>query len=232
MEQQEASRRAAQHALLAALRQFRSDPLIELRDALPALNPPEARAGSSSGSPERAARILEARERVQALGPAAAPLRVVEAAPAELEDPLVGVLDVEAWAERWRLHALRDLAPHLRAYWQKRPAAGTRFEFPPRILPLRLQSSIDLDPDRDSKDAFLARAEALYEEHLQALPVRPHHRRRQLMQHAKWYVRLHVQGWTADKIAQEATTAKESTDVSTIRKGVAEFARLLSTGRN
>jgi hypothetical protein len=85
--------------------------------------------------------------------------------------------------------------------------------------------AIELDADRDSRDAFLARAEALYEEHARRLSLRPHHRRRQLRRHAEWYVRAHVQGWTAERIADDATTADDAPDVSTIRKGIVEFAR-------
>jgi len=158
----------------------------------------------------------EAIRRVQALTP-------VADTPPEL------AFDFDAWADRWHLHALRDLAPYLRRHWQNRPAAGARFESIPRVVRERritLRITAKLDPDRETKDSFLApiiaQAEAFYDKHAKALPVAPHHRRRQLQQHAEWYVRKHVQGWTFNRIADDVVTGTD-----TIRKGIATFARLL-----
>ena len=92
------------------------------------------------------------------------------------------------------------------------------------MVPLKLQRriTVEIDADRDTKAAFLARAEAFYEQQVKALSVVPHHRRRELRQHAEWYVRKHVQGWTFNQIADDVVTG---TDM--IRKGITTFARLL-----
>lgn len=225
MDRQEATRRAAQHALLDALRQFYPQPLVELRNGLPSMNgrpaatdePPPAR------SRARAARIREARQRVEAL------TQTVE------DLPIIAV-DVDAWAERWQLHALRDLAPHLMAYWARRPVAGRRFWFP-TVRPLpptpRLNTELELHdpaqpllaaPELDESQAdFVARAKAHYRRRAEGVRLP-----RQLRRHAEWYVRAHVQGWTADRIFGEILAKTDKGDVSTVRKGIAEFARLLS----
>lgn len=211
---QEASRRLAQQSLLGVLRIVYPEPLVELRDG-----PAEPVVTSSSQAevplPRSRARqtaIREARRRVKALAPLA-------------ETPPVVAFDFDAWANRWRLRALRDVAPYLRSYWQNRPKAGARFAAIPRVVPLtpRRRIAVEINSDRDTKAAFLARAEAFYEQQLKALPIVPAHRRRELRQHAEWYVRKHVQGWTVNRIAVDEATA--GTD--TIRKGIATFTRLL-----
>lgn len=221
MDRQEASRRAAQHALLAALRQVYPDPLVELRD-----RPAEPVSVSSQPPDEQPARskdrqqaIRRARRRVQALPPIA-------------DEPDVA-FDFDAWADRWHLYALRDVAPYLRRYWQKQPAAGARFAPVPRVVSTRriaLRITTVLDPDRDTKAAFLApilaRAEEFYDKQVKALSVVPHHRRRQLRQHAEWYLLRHVQSWTFNQIAA-ATFGKDGGNTDTVRKGIAAFARLL-----
>lgn len=238
MDRQEASRRAAQHALLAALRQVYPDPLLELRD-----RPAEPVPVSAPPTDEQPAR---SRERQEAIDRAIR--RVQELAPGP-DTPSDSGFDFDAWADRWHLHALRDLAPYLRRHWQKRPAAGARFEVIPRVIPQRritLRITRTLDPDRETKKAFLAsiiaEGEGFYDEQMKALPERPHHRRRELRQHAEWYVRKHVQGWTYDKIGDDAakegrrrrrqwkSDLEQNGDVDaadTIRKGIATFARLL-----
>ena len=70
---------------------------------------------------------------------------------------------------------------------------------------------------------FIERAKAHYRE--RSVGVR---QPRQLDRHAEWFVRARVQGWSTDRIAEVATTPKRATDVSTIRKAVTEFAKLLS----
>lgn len=159
-------------------------------------------------------------------------------APQTVGDPPIIAGDVEAWAARWHLLALRDLAPHLMSYWGRRPAAAARFQFPkirPIPPPPRLDSAIDLHdfaqpllavPEQESLADFVARAKAHYRRRAEGI-----RQPRQLRRHAEWFVRARVQGWTADQIAEAATTATDAPDVSTIRKGVAEFARLLA-GRN
>ncbi len=213
---QEVSRRAAQQALLVALRRVHPEPLVELRDGLltaaATVQTTETKRPPVRSTARQTA-IHRAQRRVQALTTIA-------------EDPPVVVVDFDGWADRWHLHALRDLAPYLRRRWRSIPTSGARFLFP-RILPIRPQVPIDFNPDRDSEDDIVAHVRALYAEHARALPMVPAHRRRQLAQHAEWYVHRYVQGWTLDRIATETTTAKGSTDVSTIRKGIAEFVRLL-----
>lgn len=182
MDRHEWGRRAAQHALLDALRQFYPEPLVELHAGLP------------SG------------------------------------------MDLEDWAARWNLLALRDLVPHLVSYWARRPGAAARLYFPRlRPLPPAPRPDAALDPDdpgqpllaaperAETQEAFLERAKEHYQRRAESVS-----QPRQLSRHAEWFVRSKVQGWTAARIAEAATTARNAPDVSTIRKGVAEFARLLA----
>lgn len=218
---QTATRRLAQHALLAALRDVHPAPLVELRDGLLAA-PVTAQTADTGRPPARSkarqAAIHRAQRRVQALEiptvekPPIVDVVDVEALLAALQphyaDPVAalrdglpklpvevpkmwvpsgtGVVvlreDVEiaiAWADRWHLRALLDMAPYLRAYWRKRPAAGARFAFVPRVLTMRSTASIDVDPDRDAEDDVVARAKALYADRAAALSVVPVRRRRQ-----------------------------------------------------
>lgn len=217
--QQEASRRAAQYALLTALRRVYPAPLVELRDGLlaaPAAVQTTETTRPPARSKARQAAIRDARRRIQVLA-------------ATANDPPVMIVDFNGWADRWRLHALLDLAPYLRAYWRKRPAAGARFEFALRIVPMRPQVPIEFDADRDSEEDAVALVKALYAEHARTLPEIPAHRRHQLEQFATWYVQKHVQGWTLARIASETPTAKDAAPTArTIRYGLAEFTRLLA----
>jgi len=137
VERHEARRRAAQHALLSALRQFCLQPLVELRDGLPPVSTAPAANDKRPlrRSRARAARIREARKRVQAL------------AWQPVENPGIVAMDVDAWAERWHLHALRDLAPHLIAYLGALPSTtrtGTVKTFRPKaakVTPRRQRSA-------------------------------------------------------------------------------------------
>jgi hypothetical protein len=168
--------------------------------------------------------IEEARNRVHAL-------------PNRPDDVAVAVqVDVRAWARRWHLEGLADIAPSIAAYWTRRPAAGSRLWFP-RLRPMTPRPEIDpaLDPDDpaqpllaapefgETQEQFLARAKQHFQR--RASGVR---RPRQLQRHAEWFVMTRVQGWSDARAAGAATTAARTPEVSTIRKGVAEFVRLLS----
>jgi hypothetical protein len=102
---------------------------------------PPVRSVSRQKAKRRAEAVRRAIRHVRALPP------VAEAPP----DPVR--FDYNAWADRWHLHALLDLAPFLRSYSQRRPADGARFAPGPRVVPLRGTISIELDADRDTKAA-------------------------------------------------------------------------------
>jgi hypothetical protein len=237
----------AQYELLRALVRLFPEPLIDLRDRvgrgthssdLVAIIEDGADA-KTPRSPSRA-RVLEAKERLRALSPEKRhALDLAESL--EHPQPSAPLGDaLSAWANRWHLHALLDLAPGIYRYWVKRPAAANRFHFPtlrpilpsPRINqqvePHDTSQPVLADPDYESENEFVERARHHYQVRAKTLTITPHHRRRKLRQHAEWYVRGHVQGWTDSQIADAVTTERNAPDVSTITKAIHAFSVLLS----
>jgi hypothetical protein len=225
------------------------DPLIDLRDCV-------GRRTQASGltpsvvsiledtqtprSPSRAASVMAAKERLRALTPEQSQaLDVAESLErAQTDSGLDEALS--NWADRWHLHALLDLAPHIVRYWAHRSAAARQFIFPvvgPILPSPRINHQVDLDdftqpiladPDFESEREFVLRAKQHYQAREKELTVTPHHRRRTLREHAEWYVRGHVQERTHAQIAEAMVTETKAPDVSTITKGIQQFSELLS----
>jgi hypothetical protein len=147
---------------------------------------------------------------------------------------------VNDWADHWHLQVLLDLVPHVLAYWARRPAAASVLFFPrtrammpsPRITkrldPVDSSLPVLAHTDYETEQAFLKRARAHYRRREEVLTLTPTHRRRTLQRHCDWYVRHHVQGWPAERIAEAEQTDQNCPDVSTITKGIQEVTRLLT----
>ena len=225
MDRQEANRRSAQYALFNALRRVYPVPLVELRDGLPPSIPAAQEAFRPARSADRISRIRAAQRRVKALPPTTV-----------LADQSTTARDLDSWAASWKLQGLRDLAPHLIAYWSRRPAAAKIFHFP-KVRPLAPTPKADPslewhDPAQpllampehgESRAEFIARANVHFSKRKKGV-----RQPRELALHAKWFVRFHVQGWSVNQVAESETTAKKAPDVSTIRKAIREFVKLLS----
>jgi hypothetical protein len=163
------SQSVAEYELLWALQRIFPAPLVDLRNlAARFASPAPARDNvaredaAPRRSPERLAQIEAVKQRLGALS--AADKRALDLA--ELKVHASRQLDgreradaLNAWANRWHLHALLGLAPAIIEYWIKRPKDADRFWFP-TIRPSLPQLSMPSAADPVDLAALAALAEA------------------------------------------------------------------------
>lgn len=144
---------------------------------------------------------------------------------------------LDAWAAKWHLEELREVAQLHVYYWAGTPAAEGRFilpstlplvilrDRPPTLIDLDVEWSPpviwqpleQLDPGKPL-DPPLAHPDHGESQTAFLVRAKAHYRQRahaarrprQLGRHAEWFVRAHVQGWTGAQI--EAAIAATTTD--------------------